>query len=103
MKNILDQIPQQLDKEIFTELLKADGIRIERIVSTGQTSPAHGWYDQTESEWIILIQGSATIEFDTGETHKLNGNDFLNIPAHTKHKVSKTDKASQTIWLAVFY
>lgn len=67
------------------------------------TSPALGWYDQDENEWVMVIEGSGTIEFDDGVSVTLDRGDYLNIPAHRKHKVSWTDPSRVTIWLAVFY
>ena len=29
--------------------------------------------------------------------------DYINIPAHTKHRVEKTDSKKETVWLTVFY
>jgi cupin 2 domain-containing protein len=78
-------------------------VRIERIVSSGQTSPESGWYDQNENEWVIVLEGFGTIQFEDGSEITLKKGDFVNIPAHTKHKVSETDKNNITIWLAVFY
>ena len=37
--NLLDNIPADLPEELFTTILQANGIRIERIVSQGQASP----------------------------------------------------------------
>ena len=103
MKNLLDQIPQQLPQELFTELLKSDNIRIERIVSNGHISPGNGWYDQTENEWVMLLEGAAVIEYDTGELHNLMQLDFLLIPRNQKHKVVETSKKGRTLWLAIFF
>ena len=40
MTNLFDDLPRQADEELFTELLWRKGVRIERIVSTGQSTPA---------------------------------------------------------------
>lgn len=37
--------------------------RIERIISTGQISD---WFDQADNELVMLLQGSAKIEYETG-------------------------------------
>ena len=52
MKNIFDisDLDLSLNEDFFEEILKTDTIRIERIISTGQTSPKDFWYDQSESE-----------------------------------------------------
>ncbi len=100
--NIFSLLPQQLNKEIFDVLLQDKKIRIERIVSTGQTSPETGWYDQSENEWVIVLKGEAVVVFEDKEITMSVGS-YINIPAHTKHKVSWTHPKLETIWLAVHY
>jgi cupin 2 domain-containing protein len=102
-KNLFTNIPHDLDKEVVDILLQSSDIRIERILSKGHTSPESGWYDQTQHEWVILLEGAATITFEDGKETNLSKGDYLNIPAHVKHKVSWTDPDVETIWLAVFY
>jgi cupin 2 domain-containing protein len=36
-------------------------VRIERIVSTSQTTPPGEWFDQDWDEWVLLISGAAEI------------------------------------------
>jgi len=103
MKNIFGNLPSDLSNEDFIDLVKSDNVRIERIVSFGQTSPESGWYDQNENEWVIVLEGFGTILFEDGSKITLKKGDFVNIPAHKKHKVSETVKNNITIWLAVFY
>ena len=40
MINLLDDLPARTNDEEFTEVLAREGVRIERIVSTGQSTPA---------------------------------------------------------------
>ena len=103
MKNILESIPDSVDEEIFEDLLQRDGVRIERIISKGQSSPEDGWYDQSENEWVIVLQGAGVICFEDGSEVRLEKGDFLNIERHKKHKVLWTDPDEVTVWLAVFY
>ena len=100
--NIFQNIPKDLSSEVFEDIISAKDIRIERIISMGQSSPAEGWYDQEESEWVILLEGAATLEFETHQVHLQKG-DYIHIPAHTKHKVLWTTPKQKTIWLAIFY
>ncbi|TVR75579.1 MAG: cupin, partial [Marinilabiliales bacterium] len=44
-----------------------------------------------------------TITFEDGSVAHLSKGDHINIPAHCKHRVSRTDPGQLTIWLAVFY
>ncbi|MFY3325968.1 cupin domain-containing protein [Vibrio fluvialis] len=101
--NLFEAIPAELTNEQFTDLLCHRHVRIERILSKGHTSPESGWYDHDEHEWVLVLQGCGTVEFDNGESTTLNVGDYLNIPAHTRHKVSYTSPDQVTLWLAVFY
>jgi cupin 2 domain-containing protein len=101
--NILQNIPENAPEELVTELLKAVNVRIERIVSFGQVSPAGFWYDQEENEWVLLLEGSATLTFEGSGAVDLKTGDFLTIPAGQRHRVEKTDPDCRTVWLAVFY
>ena len=99
----MSHTPTDLPPEVFETLLDNEHLKIERIVSKGHTSPESGWYDQAQHEWVILLEGAATITFEDGKETNLDKGDYLNIPAHAKHKVSWTDPSRETIWLAVFY
>lgn len=102
MGNIFDLVPSE-KKEVFEEVFSSEGIRFERIISSGQTSPEEGWYDQPENEWVILLQGTAKIKFDNNEIKKLKKGDYLFIAKHCKHKVVYTSAMPKCIWLAVFF
>jgi len=101
--NIFKTIPDELPEEIFSELLNSRHFRIERIVSRGHCSPKDYWYDQTENEWIIVLQGKAKLLFEDNRLVELNVGDYLNISAHQKHRIEWTDPTIETVWLAVFY
>ena len=101
--NLFDDIPMQLDEELFTTLVQREGMKIQRIVSTGQASPASGWYDQHDHEWVVVLSGEATVIYDSGEVFQLGPGAFLNIPAHTRHRVSWTMPGTDTVWLAIHY
>jgi cupin 2 domain-containing protein len=104
MKNIFDNIPNHFHEELFAELHRARGVVIERIVSYGQSSPEGFWYDQNENEWILLLEGKAGILLENDmQVKEMNPGDYMNIPAHVKHRVVWTDKTHRTIWLAVYY
>ena len=81
-----------------------DPARTPVIVSTGQASPDGFWYDQREHEWVMVLRGSAKLQFqDPAEECHLQAGDHLHIPAHRKHRVAWTDPAAPTVWLAVFF
>ena len=103
-KNVFHHIPDELPEELFEILQTGNGMRIERIVSRGHASPEGFWYDQEDHEWVLLLKGGATLMFE-GREHPvaLGPGDYLNIPAHTRHRVEWTDPQQETVWLAVFY
>jgi len=101
--NIFDNIPQHLDEELFENLLTKDGIKIQRIVSEAHTTPEGQWYDQEDNEWVILLQGAAIISFENEEDIPLKVGEYLNIPAHKRHRVSWTSEEEKTVWIAVHY
>ena len=97
--NLPDPLP---DAEEFTDLIPDRGVKIERIVSHGQTSPAGEWYDQDRDEWVLLIQGEAVLEYETGEKLRLDAGDHVLIPARCRHRVDYTSRTPPCIWIAVF-
>lgn len=102
VKNLFTDIPTNLPEELFTTLLNAPNVRIERIVSHGHASPDGFWFDQDQHEWVLVLQGAATLQFEN-DTIEMKPGAFINIPAHTKHRVEWTTPNEPTIWLAVFY
>jgi cupin 2 domain-containing protein len=100
--NLFTDLPAALPEELFSNLLQTPGIRIERIVSQGHQSPDGFWYDQPTGEWVILLKGAASIEFENSAIDMGPG-DYLDIPARTKHRVAWTTPDEPTIWLAVYY
>lgn len=100
--NIFTELPSDLPEELFTKLLQAPGIRIERIVSQGHCSPDGFWYDQDQAEWVLVLKGAARIQF-SDRVLELRPGDFVNISAHQRHRVAWTTPDEPTIWLAVHY
>ena len=89
-------------EEVITELLARPGMRIERIVSTGQASPPGFWYDQPWDEWVAVLAGAARLRFeDEPEDRHLCPGDHVFIPAHARHRVEWTSAVPPAIWLAV--
>lgn len=89
-ENIMDAIPDNLHAEVFEDIIKSSTVRLERIVSKGQFTPADSWYDQDENEWVMVVEGKAILEFEDNMV-TLSRGDYVNIPAHSKHKVHWTD------------
>ncbi|WP_417615273.1 cupin domain-containing protein [Oceanisphaera sp.] len=103
MNNIFENLPADLAREHFQDLLNTPSVRIERIVSKGHSSPEVGWYDQNEDEWVMVLQGEGTLTFADGRVVRLQSGDFIHIPAHCRHKVSHTRPDGITVWLAIFF
>lgn len=102
VKNIFADIPATLPNERFDELLCGGGFRLERIVSTGQATPAAQWYDQDHAEWVLVLRGSARLQFEgEAEAVHLGPGDYVLIPAHCRHRVQWTDAHYPTVWLAL--
>lgn len=94
----------ETDAEVFTSLLSKAGVRIERIVSTGQASPPGFWYDQPEGEWVVLLAGEARLMIDGEDVARtLKPGDWLDLSPHCRHRVEWTAPDQQTVWLAVHY
>ncbi|WP_440997981.1 cupin domain-containing protein [Arhodomonas sp. SL1] len=102
--NLFYDLPQQLDAERFDALVSGGGTMIERIVSTGQTTPPGQWYDQERAEWVVVLRGSAGLRFE-GEDRPwvLTPGDWMLIPAHRRHRVEWTHPDQPTVWLAVHF
>lgn len=89
------------DGETVDVLLARPGVRIERIVSTGQSTPPGTWYDQPDDEWVALLAGSAMLRWGDGSLVELAPGDWLLIPAHARHRVEATSVDPPCVWLAV--
>ncbi|CAD6559926.1 hypothetical protein LMG27952_06993 [Paraburkholderia hiiakae] len=102
--NLFAGINHDANEERFDTLVSRDGVLIERIVSTGQASPPGFWYDDAREEWVALLAGAATLEFaDTAAPpRRLLPGDYVQIPAHCRHRVSWTDPTVPSVWLAVY-
>lgn len=101
--NIFRLPPNLPNEEVFEEIVKRDRALIERIISTGQSTPPDEWYDQEQDEWVILLQGEAQLAYSDGTTLNLNVGDYVWLPAHQKHRVAYTSSDPPCIWLAVHF
>lgn len=99
--NIFNLPTELLPQEYFEPLVSGDNLLIERIISTGQTTPVGEWYDQERDEWVILLQGEAIISYSDGSNISLKSGDYIFIPAHKKHRVEYTSSEPPCIWIAV--
>ena len=99
--NIFDLPQLPLSEELITVLAESGNVRIERIISTGQVSA--DWYDQAETEFVVLLEGKAVVEFEDGRTVEMTRGDTLFIKPHERHRVVFTQKNPPCVWLCVFY
>lgn len=101
--NLFAAIPAVLPDELFERLAGNDSVSIERILSRGHVTPEGEWYDQERNEWVVVLKGAARICFDDGREVALAVGDYLDLPAHCRHRVSWSDPDIETVWLAVHY
>ncbi|MGZ8095103.1 MAG: cupin domain-containing protein [Methylosarcina sp.] len=101
-QNIFTNIPDQLKDEFFDTILKRKNLHVERIISRGHSTPPGQWYDQAWDEWILLIQGQATLLYEKNtQIISMTAGDHLLIPARTRHRVEWSHPEMDTIWLAI--
>ena len=100
--NLLTDLPADLSGELVQSLLRAPGVRVERIVSRGQASPPGFWYEQSEREWVVVLRGAGCVRFEDGRVVEMRAGDWLDIPAGKRHRVEWTAPHEVTVWLAVF-
>lgn len=91
-------------EERLEVLLQEGEFRLERIHSCAARSPEGYWYEQSEHEWVLLLQGSALLRFDDDSPDcSLSRGDSLLIRAGRRHRVEATDPPPGTVWLALFW
>ena len=100
--NLLVDLPLRGDEELVSVLVSGPGLRVERIVSTGQASPPGFHYDQPHAEWVVILTGSAELRFaDEAVPRRLVAGDAVLIAPHRRHRVEWTD--TPTVWLAIHF
>ena len=100
MRNIFTMPQLPLQAELVQDLFEQGKVRVERILSTGQTTD---WLDQEQAEWVVLLTGAATIEYSDGRTQDIGAGEYLYIPPHTVHRVAYTSTEPACIWLCFFW
>ena len=102
--NLFADLPKSLPEEQFEVLVEGAGLKIERIISTGQATPPGEWWDQTHHEWVALLHGRAALLFeDEDAPRELTPGDWLHIPANVRHRVEATAADTTTVWLVVHF
>lgn len=94
----------QLAAEAEQPLLTAAGLRVKRIVSTGQATPAGEWYEQDDHELCVVLAGSGSLVFEgRKEPVRLLAGDALYLPRGVRHRVESTSTTEPTVWLALHH
>jgi cupin 2 domain-containing protein len=99
VENLFANLPELSRSEQSLSLFENPSVKIERIVSQSHSSPPGSWYDQDEDEWVMVVRGEATLEFEGGQLVRMTEGDHVTIPPHVRHRVHQT--GPETIWLAV--
>ncbi|MDR0407717.1 MAG: cupin domain-containing protein [Campylobacteraceae bacterium] len=92
---IFDKRPPDRD-EIFEILHEQKDIKITHIISSSKLSD--NWYDQSEDEFVVVLEGEAVLEIEQREI-RLKKGEHIFIKAHTKHRVLSC--SDNTHWLSV--
>lgn len=103
MGNIFQSILPPDNEEQVDVLHELSGVRIERIVSHEHKSDDGFWYQQSEDEWVYLVEGEGELLFEQDQKRVvMQKGDYCFIPAGVRHRVERTKEDSKTIWLAIF-
>ena len=116
--NIFDLKDLSVNEEIIKILFKNENVKIEKIISTGQTTD---WQESNINEFVILVQGNAEIEYYENKNLKTNENimknlkntndmklqlgkgDIILIKKGERHRVSYTSKNPCCVWICIFF
>jgi cupin 2 domain-containing protein len=102
--NLFDRVAPASTDEQVDALVEQGGVSVERIVSRGHASPPGFWYDSPRAEWVALLSGAATLEFEGDpQPHPMKPGDHVLIEAHCRHRVAWTSDTESSVWLAVYY
>jgi len=103
--NLRSGLPARpLPDEVVDLLVEHPGLRIERIVSTGQATPEGQWYDQDSDELVLVVDGTARLSIEgESEERELGEGDWILLPAHCRHRVTWTRAEPPTVWLAIHF
>jgi cupin 2 domain-containing protein len=102
--NLFEHVTRAGPDERINSLVDRNGVTVERIVSHGHASPPDFWYDSPRAEWVVLLSGAATLEFEGDpDACVMKPGDHVLIEAHRRHRVASTGEAGPSVWLAVHY
>lgn len=93
--NLFDHIKFSDLEEIEEGIFENEKVRALRTMSLNQVT---GFMVQDEDEFVILMDGLASIETES-EVVRMKKGDFLFIPKGLRHRVIDQDKA---LWFCLF-
>lgn len=93
--NLFDHIKFSDLEEIEEGIFENEKVRALRTMSLNQVT---GFMVQDEDEFVILMDGLASIETES-EVVRMKKGDFLFIPKGLRHRVIDQDKA---VWFCLF-
>ena len=99
--NLLANLPDAAAGEVFTALISRRGVRLERIVSQGQSTPEDKPMVQAADEWVVLLEGEAGLRIEGAAEAVLKPGDHVLIAAGQRHWVTFTASDRPTVWLAL--
>lgn len=97
--NLFAALPASADGEVFQTLFVNPACRIERIASCGHASPSGFWYEQGDDEWVVLLAGTARLDFADGRQARMKAGDWVTLSAGCRHRVAEV--SADALWLAV--
>ena len=95
----IEKLPDIKENEIIDILKETENIKIERIISTGQISD---WMVQEKKEYVVLVQGTAIIEFNDKKV-EMKAGDTLFIDKMVRHRVAYTSQNPYCIWFCIHF
>lgn len=93
--NLLDNLKFSKEEEVEEKVYEDEKVRVLRTMSLDQLTE---WMVQDEDEFVVLMEGKASIETDR-EVMEMKKGDFLFIEKGLRHRVIDQDRA---LWFCLF-
>ena len=102
--NLLGQTLPPIGTESESTLISRENWCLHLILSNAFQTPKGEWLVQEETEWVLLLRGSAELRFeDPEERVDLSVGDPVLIDSNRPHRVERTDPDPGTLWLALYW
>tara|TARA_B100000927_G_C16277088_1_gene393947 strand:- start:134 stop:700 length:567 start_codon:yes stop_codon:yes gene_type:complete len=102
--NLLSQPLPSPGTESERTLIDGERWWLHLIHSNDFQTPQGQWLVQEESEWVLLLRGSAELMLkDPEELIDLSVGDPVLIDPRRPHRVERTDPDPGTVWLALYW